>query len=232
MSGVPPFVSILFMLTVFVTVGISIFVVRRDSADTTAGRVVLAAIPFWLLFQAALGIGGFYQHTEGVPPRLLLFGPLPAFLFILALFVFARRTFVASLPLLALTLIHTIRIPIEIVLHFLEEAGAIAPQMSFTGWNFDILSGITAPLVAYLAFRGKYPNRTLLIGWNLAALGLVLTIVGISIAAFPSPMQQIAFEQPNRAVSFFPYVWLPSVIVPIVVFCHFASLYKLFANKI
>ena len=72
------------MLTVFVTVGISIFIVRRNSADTVAGKIVLAAIPFWLLFQAALGIGGFYQQTGGFPPRLLLFGPLPAFLFILA----------------------------------------------------------------------------------------------------------------------------------------------------
>ena len=231
MSGVPAFVSVIFMLTVFVTVGISIFVVRREAADTTAGRIVLAAIPFWLLFQAALGIGGFYQQTGGGPPRLLLFGPLPAFLFILGLFVFARNTFVASLPFLALTLIHTIRIPVEAVLHFLAEAGAIAPQMSFTGWNFDILSGISAPIIAYLAFRGDSPNRKLLIVWNLAALGLVLTIVAISIAAFPSPFRQIAFDQPNRAVSFFPYVWLPSVIVPIVVFCHFASLYKLLANK-
>jgi hypothetical protein len=44
-------------------------------------------------------------------------------------------------------------------------------------------------------------------------------------------MQQIALDQPNRGVTFFPFIWLPSVIVPIVLFCHLASLWKLVVRK-
>jgi FtsH-binding integral membrane protein len=68
--------------------------------------------------------------------------------------------------------------------------------------------------------------------WNILALGLVITIVTIAVLSFPAPLQQLAFDQPNLAVAYFPYVWLPTVVVPIVLFCHAASLYKIWANKL
>jgi hypothetical protein len=59
----------------------------------------------------------------------------------------------------------------------------------------------------------------------------VLNVVITAIFCVPSPIQQLAFDQPNRAVLFFPYIWLPTVIVPIVFFSHAASLWKLLTNK-
>jgi hypothetical protein len=104
----------------------------------------------------------------------------------------------------------------------------LIPQvMTFEGRNFDIVSGITAPLVAWFAFRGDRVNRPVLIVWNLIALGLLLNIVATAFFAFPSPMQQIAFEQPNRAVMYFPFIWLPAIVVPIVFFAHIVSLWQL-----
>jgi FtsH-binding integral membrane protein len=92
----------------------------------------------------------------------------------------------------------------------------IPQSMTFENGNLDILSGISAPIIYFFAFRNEKTNRLLLIVWNTLALILLLNIVVTAIAAFPSPLQQIAFEQPNRAVMYFPYVWLPSIIVPIV----------------
>ncbi len=46
-----------------------------------------------------------------------------------------------------------------------------------------------------------------------------------------TPIQQLAFDRPNQAVLFFPDVWLPAVVVPIVLFRHFASLCKLATGK-
>ena len=100
--------------------------------------------------------------------------------------------------------------------------------MTFEGRNFDILAGITAPLIAWLAFRGGKINRPLLIVWNIFALILLINIVVNAVLSFPSPFQQFAFEQPNLAVLYFPFQWLPSVIVPIVLFSHLASLWQLF----
>ena len=103
--------------------------------------------------------------------------------------------------------------------------------MTFEGRNFDILSGITAPIVAWLAFRNQKTNRILLIIWNIFALILLFNIVITAFLSVPSPIQQLAFEQPNRAVLYFPFVWLPAAVVPIVLFSHLASLWQIFTNE-
>jgi hypothetical protein len=45
------------------------------------------------------------------------------------------------------------------------------------------------------------------------------------------PFQQFAFEQPNRAVNFFPFILLPAVIVPIVIWTHITDIIKLSRDK-
>lgn len=60
------------------------------------------------------------------------------------------------------------------------------------------------------------------------ALGLLINIVIRALLSFPSPMQQLAFDQPNRAIIYFPFIWLPTVVVPIILFSHLASIWQLF----
>jgi hypothetical protein len=52
-----------------------------------------------------------------------------------------------------------------------------------------------------------------------------------AILAFPSVDPNLAPELQNRGVTYFPYAWLPTIIVPIVFFSHLASLWKLFKNS-
>jgi hypothetical protein len=183
-------------------------------------------LPLWLIFQATISILGFYQITDTTPPRLLAFGVLPAVLFIIGLFIFSRD-FIEKLPLQTLTFLHVIRIPVELVLLWLFQNGQVPQLMTFEGRNFDILSGITAPIVAWLAFRGGKINKPLLIIWNAICLILLFNIVFHAAFSIPSPIQQFASEQPNRAVLHFPFVWLPTMVVPIVLFCHLVSLWQL-----
>jgi hypothetical protein len=103
--------------------------------------------------------------------------------------------------------------------------------MTFEGRNFDILSGLSAPIIYFFAFRNGQVNRNLLIVWNIGALCLLTNIVTIAVLAFPSRFQMIGFDHPNIGVTYFPFVWLPSVVVPIVFFCHVASLYKLLVSR-
>ncbi|MBA4183709.1 MAG: hypothetical protein H0X49_06820, partial [Acidobacteria bacterium] len=180
-------------------------------------------------FQAALASSGFYLLVDVFPPRLPLFAVIPALVLIILLFIFARKDFISRIPLKTLTLLHVIRIPVEIVLLWLFQNGQVPQLMTFEGRNFDILSGLTAPIIAWLAFRNGKTNRPLLIAWNIFALLLLINIVANAVLSIPSPFQQLAFEQPNRAVLYFPFVWLPSVVVPVVLFCHLASLNILFS---
>ena len=231
-EGVPSYISLTFLITVFAAVIIFISALKRAPSASFAAKALVFGIPFWMIFQAALAIGGFYQFTSSVPPRLMLFGPFLAMIAIATLFLFARESLITNLPIKTLTIIHIVRVPIEFVLLWLFQAGQLPLAMTYHGYNFDILSGITAPIVYWAAFRKVGVNKMLLTVWNCLALVLLVIIVSLAIAAFPSPMQTIAFDQPNRAVIFFPYVWLPTLVVPIVLFCHLASLYKLLTNRV
>lgn len=230
MKNVPFNVSIIFILTTFLTVGIFLYAAKRAAFTSPTTKILSFLFPFWLFFQAVISIGGFYLKTDSMPPRLLLFAIFPALLTIVLLFVFARENFISRLPLKTLTVLHIARIPVEIVLLLLFQAGQVPQLMTFEGRNFDILSGVTAPIVAWFGFRGDKINRPLLIVWNLAALGLLINIVANAILSFPFPIQQFAFDQPNRGLLYFPFVWLPAVVVPVVLFSHLASLWQLLSN--
>ena len=99
--------------------------------------------------------------------------------------------------------------------------------MTFEGRNYDTFSGITAPLVAYVGLQTGKTNRPLLLVWNLICLALLLTIIAIAFLSAPTPLQKFAFEQPNRAIGNFPFSWLPTFVVPIVLFGHLVSIRQL-----
>ena len=221
-SSIP--IAIGFLITTLLTVW---FFVRACSPPK---QKVIALLLIWLLIQGAIGISGFYKQFEAFPPRfpLLLFPPT---LLILFLFFSAKgKRFNQSLSLKILTLLHIIRVPVEIILHQLYVEGSIPVLMTYEGINFDILSGITAPIMYYLVFiKQKISHRGLLI-WNIACLALLINIVTQAILSFPSPFQQFAFEQPNIGIADFPMVWLPCCVVPIVLYAHLVAIQRLSAK--
>lgn len=231
-ENLPAYVSVTFTLTTFLTVGFFLYAIRQGAFKTLPAKILISLTAFWLLFQAVMALGGFYVQSGAFPPRIVLFAVLPVLLLTIAYFIFFRENFIERLPLKVLTLLHIIRIPVEIVLFWLFQNGLVPEVMTFEGRNFDILSGLTAPIVYWLAFRGGRTNRTLLIGWNIAALLLLINIVTTAVLSMPTPVQRFGLEQPNIGIFYFPFNWLPAVVVPIVLFCHLASLWKLFRNKV
>ncbi len=230
-ESLPLYVVIVFIFTTLLTVWIFQNLARRGSFTSKTTTFLSVIISFWLIFQGTISVLGFYQKTDALPPRLFVFAILPALLLIIGLFIFSRD-WIEKLPLKSLTLLSIIRIPVEICLYWLFQNGQIPQLMTFEGRNFDILSGITAPIMVWFAFRNEQIKRPLLIIWNILCLGLLINIVSHAALSIPSPIQQLAFDQPNKAVLFFPFVWLPSTIVPIVLFSHLASIWQLFTNKI
>ena len=100
--------------------------------------------------------------------------------------------------------------------------------MTFAGRNFDILSGITAPIVYFVCFKNsQLKNRRLLLVWNFICLGLLLNIVINALLSAPFPFQQFAFDQRNIAILYFPFTWLPCFIVMIVLYSHLAAIRQL-----
>ena len=212
----------LYTLIIFIiTTGLTIYLFHRATNYSAIALIIMSS---WLLVQALLTLSGFYLITDSIPPRGLLF-VTPPLLLIIALFATAGgRRFVDKLNPGTLILIHTIRIPVEIVLYWLYLEKQVPRLMTFAGGNYDILSGLTAPLVFYFGFVKKLFGRNLLLCWNIICLVLLLLIAGRAVLSIPSPFQRLAFDQPNIAVLHFPYCWLPSFIVPVVLFSHLAMI--------
>jgi hypothetical protein len=230
-ADAPTYVSAVFILTALLTVGIFIFAIARAGTGSLPAKALIAFVLLWLVVQAVLATTGFFHEFDAMPPRVFAFGVLPFVLLTFIYLILFRNSFLAHLPLPVLTLLHVIRIPVELVLLWLAHSGQVPFEMTFEGRNFDILSGITAPLVYFLAFRNGRQNRPLLLVWNIAALALLVNIVTIAVLAFPTAFQMVGFDQPNVGVTYFPFIWLPAIIVPIVFFCHVASLSKLISHS-
>ncbi len=222
-EGCPDFISILFGLTV---VG-GIYLFYR----TVRSLRLLCLIVLWLVLQSVLGLTGVYRETESLPPRLMLFGLWPALVLILFPFFSSRgRAFIDRMDLKALTWFHSIRIPVEATLFLLYTQGLVSEYMTLEGTNYDLLSGLTAPLMAFLAFEGGKPNRRLLFWWNVICLLLLINVVITAILTIPTPFQLLSLEQPNVAVLYFPFNLLPSLLVPLVFMAHLVALRKLVKN--
>ncbi|MEQ1605575.1 MAG: hypothetical protein ABL999_11975 [Pyrinomonadaceae bacterium] len=227
MDAVPGYVSVVFLVTTFAAVWFLLQAAKAVGLQTFPSKILLFLLPLWIIFQCVLSIGGFYQKTDSLPPRLFLFGVLPSLVLIISFFLFFRASFIERLPLKLITLLHVVRIPVEMVLYWLFIGSQVPRAMTFAGWNYDIASGILALLVYEIAFRGNAVNKSVLVGFNLLGLLLLVNIVSIAVLSLPSPIQQLAFDQPNRAVLTFPYALLPTIVVPIVLFAHLAALWKL-----
>lgn len=190
-------------------------------------RKAASALAVWAIVLAVLGLRGFYLRTEGLPPRFAMVLGLPV-LAIIAVFSMARgRRWIDRADAATLTLLHAVRVPVELGLFGLFVYGAIPGLMTFEGRNFDVLSGLTAPLVYWFGYRRENLRTPVLVAWNIACLGLLANIVVNAILSAPFELQTQAFDQPNVAILYFPYVWLAGIIVPLVLFSHLVCLRRL-----
>ena len=176
------------------------------------------------MLQAIVSATGFYLVTNTFPPRfILLIGP--PLLFIIALFLLPPgKQFLDSFDPEKLTWIHTVRVPVELVLFWLFIYKQVPQLMTFEGRNFDIISGLSAPLIAYFGYRAKKLSPKMIILWNFICLALLFNIVIHAMLSAPTSFQILAFDQSNVGVFFFPFSWLPGFIVPVVLFAHLATI--------
>ncbi len=211
-------------LTFGVTVLLAIWLFLKATHYSKLFLVVLMA---WIVIQSILAVSGFYSNPNTITVRFPLL-VLPPLLFLVSTFITRKgNVFIDNLDLPALTIFHVIRIPVELVLFWLFVHKSIPEAMTFHGRNFDIFSGITTPFIYYFGFVKKKISRTAILTWNFICLLLLVNVVSNAILSLPARFQQFGFEQPNKALGFFPFVLLPACLVPLVLFSHVAAIRQL-----
>jgi hypothetical protein len=222
-NNLPMVINILFVLITILTV----FLFYKASRSNTA-MVIIAA---WLILQAVIAFTGFYEVTTGFPPRFALLAA-PAILFIIILFIWPKgKAWLDGLDTKTLTLLHIVRIPVELTLYWLFLQKTVPQIMTFAGRNYDIIAGLTAPIVYYFGFVRNNLSKTVLLVWNILCIGLLANIVITAVLSAPTSFQQFGFDQPNIAILYFPFVWLPCCVVPLVLLAHLVCIRRLLMKK-
>jgi hypothetical protein len=190
------------------------------------GRAALAGLAgaAWAGFTLLAARSGLLARFDARPPPLLVLLALT----LLGALVLARsrvgERLALGLPLWALVGFQAFRLPLELVLHRAAMDGTMPIEMSFSGYNFDIVSGVSALFVAPALVRSARPRLALL--WNVLGVLLLANIVLIAIAATPV-FHAFGPDHLNTWVCRAPFVLLPSVLVMAALFGHVVVFRKL-----
>ena len=177
-----------------------------------------AAVVGWLLVTAAAAASGVLRRFDAVPPPFVAL-PLAVILVAIAVcFAPLGTLLVRGLPLSALVGSQVFRFPLELVMHQASVEGVMPVQMSYAGQNYDILTGITAGILAIWLAVGSVP-RWVVAAWNLAGCALLANIVAVAIVSTPL-FGWFGEERLNVFITYPPFVWLPAILVTAALIGH------------
>jgi hypothetical protein len=226
----PQVTDILFIATnagVFIALlfGLHIGLVRLG-VEPARRFATLAAITFgmmaWLGAIAVLAVRGVYQDFSSMPPKIA-FAIVPTLIIVIALGFSAKVKAIADvLPAHWIISLQSFRILIELVLWQLAAQGRIAWMMSIEGANYDLITGITAPVIAWLSVYSA--NGRIQRAWNIMGLLLLANVVTRGILNMPTSFRMVHEEPANTVIASFPYIWLPCFSVAVALFLHIVSL--------
>jgi hypothetical protein len=162
------------------------------------------------------------------PPMLLLFVAVLTVSISIAYTRYGTR-FVEGLPLWILIAGQAFRLPLELLMHRAANEGVMPPQMSYSGWNFDIVTGATAIPVAWWLARGHRHARGFAQAWNVMGTLLLVNILAIAMLSTPL-VAAFGPARLNTWVAYPPYVWLPTMMVVCAITGHLVIFRKLQAT--
>jgi len=192
------------------------------SLGRSGPALAAAIVAAYLVIPAILARAGALDRYDQMPaPGLALILVLAIATAVLALSRFGARV-AASIGIAALVGYQAFRLVVEWLLHRLYAEGVVPVQMTWSGRNFDVVSGITALLLGVWLLRTKQRPRGLLLAWNVLGLALLANIVAVAVLSAPVPFRGFTEGPPNLLPSTFPFIWLPTFLVQLALFGHLA----------
>lgn len=194
-------------------------------AGRTAAITAAVVIAMLMAVEYAVASSGVLREWTRRPPPFLIAVSVPILLALVTALSGTGRRVASSASFGAIIGIQAFRFPLELVMHQAALSGLMPLQMSYTGRNFDIATGILAIPVALLAMRSQ-PPRGLIIAWNVLGTLLLVNIVAIAVASTPV-FAAFGPDRLNTWVADPPYVFLATVLVPAAALGHALTWRKL-----
>jgi len=184
---------------------------ERPSARRRRTILVGVAVLLWLVATMLVAASGVLRRFDATPPP---FAGLVLAVLVVGIAVPCSRLgtlLVRGVPLWALVGFQVFRWPLELVMHQAYVEGVMPVQMSYSGYNYDIVTGITAGWLGFWLRRGRVPHW-LVAAWNLLGFVLLVNVVTIAIVSTPV-FRWFGNERLNVFMTYPPYVWLPAILV-------------------
>jgi hypothetical protein len=217
-------------ITIFVAVFSPLVLTQGDRGR--ALRWFLAILAVMTVSGVAAATGWLSSFDRFPPPMALMVAAVVLGGIALGLSRFGKRLATAT-PLVALIGLESFRLPLELIMHRAGALGIMPVQLSYGGYNFDIITGLGAIALYISATIGvRLPTR-LVWAWNVWGM-LCLGAIAI-IAVTTSPMVRAfgdAPQQLNTWVLYMPYVWVPVVLVTTAISGHVLITRKLLAQDV
>ena len=197
---------------------------RRTGASTIrsilAAAAMTAGLTAWMAATYLAASLRMLQFPPGPPTMVVVF--VLVFVLTVGLGVSpVGRRLAAGLPLVVLVGVQAFRLPLELMMHRAYEYGLMPRQMSYSGLNFDIVTGIAAIVVAALLATGRAGIRTVR-AWNWLGTLLLVNIIAIAGLSAPTPWRVFRNAPANVWITTAPFVWLPAVMVAFAILGHIA----------
>ena len=186
----------------------------------------LVASGMWMIGTFAVAAKGKLRFDSRPPTMLLLVVAIFVLAFAIGFSRFGKR--LSALPLIALIGFQAFRLPLELLMHRAYQIGLMPVQMTYTGRNFDIVTGAGAAAIAIAMAFTNVPLRVLKT-WNILGILLLANVLVIAILSMPTPLRQFHNEPANTWVAQAPWVWLPAVFVLAAIAGHVVISRKLYS---
>ncbi|HEX4925452.1 MAG TPA: hypothetical protein VFV50_15270 [Bdellovibrionales bacterium] len=200
------FVLILIFVIGFYSAGTFIASRRLGGPALKRALLVLAGILAWNALLAIPVVTGWI--SAAVMPRLMLFFLAANLAAVIFAFSAPGVWLSRGLPIWALVAFQGFRLPLELILHSWGEQGTIPMSMTWSGSNFDVITGIASLALAPFAVRSAAA------AWmaNLIGFALLLNVGRVAVLSSPLPFAW-GVEPPLQLVLYLPYAWIGPVCV-------------------
>jgi len=194
--------------------------------------IFLTAVILWIALVSVLSIFKFFLEFNSMPPRLLYVFFIPMGFILYFTFSKSLNKILIAMPVWPLIYIQAYRVVVEILRWVLMILKVVPVQMSFAGGsNFDILAGLSAPLIAYFCYRKKSRANNLALLWNFAGLALLINRFIIGLLSMPTELQAYNTGPAYTLTAYFPMIISPAVLVPIGYAMHLFSIKQILLKK-
>ena len=186
----------------------------------------------WHIYVYAISQTGILTNFSFPPgfARLLVF---PLLLFTIIFLTLNRnRAWISNIPGHWLIYVQTFRVAVEVLFVMSISRGILHKEMTIEGYNFDMIIGLTAPIVAFFSVQKKKWSLSIALLWNYLGLTVLASIIFIVFTSIYAPewFGSSSVLLP-KAFATYPYNLVAGFLAPLAIFIHILSIIRLRKEK-